>query len=83
MPNHWGTARRAPQNNGMPNFDESFDVVVVGFGFAGAFSAIYAADVGWRVLLAEKQAVPGGISICSYGSMRCARDADDVQHSWP
>jgi len=67
----------------MPNFDESFDVVVVGFGFAGAFSAIHAADARCRVLLAEKQAVPGGISICSYGSMRCARDADDVQHSWP
>ena len=30
------------------------------------------------VLLAEKQAVPGGISICSYGSMRCARSADDA-----
>ncbi|HKD30004.1 MAG TPA: FAD-dependent oxidoreductase [Xanthobacteraceae bacterium] len=71
-------ATRAPQNNGMPNFDESFDVVVVGFGFAGAFSAIHAADGGCRVLLAEKQAMPGGISICSYGSMRCARDADDA-----
>ena len=71
-------ASRAPQTNGMPNFDESFDVVVVGFGFAGAFSAIHAADAGCRVLLAEKQAVPGGISICSYGSMRCARDADDA-----
>src|SRR6187549_2800407 len=63
-------------NGSVPRFDESFDVVVVGFGFAGAFAAIHAADAGCRVLLAEKQSVPGGISICSYGSMRSARDAD-------
>jgi succinate dehydrogenase/fumarate reductase flavoprotein subunit len=65
-------------NRGIPEFDETFDVVVVGFGFAGAFSAIHAADAGSRVLLAEKQAVPGGISICSYGSIRCAHNADDA-----
>jgi succinate dehydrogenase/fumarate reductase flavoprotein subunit len=65
-------------NGGALDFEETFDVVVVGFGFAGAFSAIHAADAGSRVLLAEKQAVPGGISICSYGSIRCARDASDA-----
>src|SRR6516225_4809856 len=64
--------------NGVPEFDEVFDVVVVGFGFAGAFSAIHAADAGARVMLAEKQAVPGGISICSYGSMRCAHNAEEA-----
>ncbi len=68
----------AQTNRTIPKFDETFDVVVVGFGFAGAFSAISAADAGRRVLLAEKQAVPGGISICSYGSMRSARNADDA-----
>src|SRR4029453_5393592 len=69
-------ATSGSSNGGTPDFDEAFDVVVVGFGFAGAFSAIHAADSGCRVLLAEKQPVPGGISICSYGSMRCAHDAD-------
>ncbi|HXQ53011.1 MAG TPA: FAD-dependent oxidoreductase [Stellaceae bacterium] len=59
-------------------FDEEFDVIVVGYGFAGAFTAINAADAGARVLLAEKQPDPGGISICSYGSMRCAHDADEA-----
>src|SRR6202007_2237017 len=68
--------RRGSPNGHIPDFHETFDVVVVGFGFAGAFSAIHAADAGCRVLLAEKQAMPGGISICSYGSMRCARNAD-------
>lgn len=66
------------RSDGRLEFDEAFDVVVVGFGFAGAFSAIHAADGGSQVLLAEKQAVPGGISICSYGSMRCAHSAEEA-----
>ncbi len=57
-------------------FDEEFDVVVVGYGFAGSVSAIQAARTGARVLLIEKTAVPGGISICSYGAVRCASDVD-------
>ena len=32
-------------------FDEEFDVVVVGFGFAGGVSAIEAHDAGAKVLL--------------------------------
>ena len=71
-------ARNGSPDRGIPDFDETFDVIVIGFGFAGAFSAIHAADASRRVLLAEKQAVPGGISICSYGSTRCARSADDA-----
>lgn len=59
-------------------FDESFDVIVVGYGYAGARSAIAAANAGARVLLAEKEATPGGISICSGGHMRSARSADDA-----
>jgi succinate dehydrogenase/fumarate reductase flavoprotein subunit len=56
-------------------FDETTDVVVAGYGFAGAAAAIAAADAGKRVLLLEKMAVPGGISICSGGGMRVATDA--------
>lgn len=57
-------------------FDEEFDVVVVGYGFSGSTTAIEAADAGARVLLIEKAAVPGGISICSYGAVRSADSAD-------
>lgn len=39
-------------------FDESYDVVVIGFGFAGSVSATYAADAGARVLLVD--AAPEG-----------------------
>lgn len=58
-----------------PPFDEWADVVVVGYGFAGGMAAISAADAGRDVLLLEKMAVPGGISICSGGGFRVARDA--------
>lgn len=62
----------------VPSFDEAFDVIVIGYGFAGAISAIHAADAGARVLLAEKEPSTGGISICSYGAIRCAHSADDA-----
>jgi succinate dehydrogenase/fumarate reductase flavoprotein subunit len=55
---------------------ESFDVVVVGFGFAGGISALNAAQRGAKVLLLEKSSVPGGLSICSYGAVRSARDPE-------
>lgn len=57
-------------------FDLEYDVVVVGFGYAGGLSSIVAADNGAKVLLIEKSAVPGGISICSYGALRCANDRE-------
>jgi succinate dehydrogenase/fumarate reductase flavoprotein subunit len=53
----------------------SFDVIVVGFGFAGGVAAMAAHDVGARVLVLEKQPDPGGISVCSAGGVRIARDA--------
>ena len=64
--------------NEVPPFDEEFDVVVIGYGFAGALAAITAADKGCKVLLAEKAGNPGGISICSGGAMRSAHDADEA-----
>ena len=57
-------------------FDEEFDVVVVGYGFAGGAAAIAAADAGCSVLLAEKMLDPGGISITAGGGIRLAKDAD-------
>ena len=59
-------------------FDETFAVVVVGYGFPGTLAAITAADQGATVLLAEKPENPGGMSICSGGAMRSAHDADEV-----
>jgi succinate dehydrogenase/fumarate reductase flavoprotein subunit len=54
---------------------ESFDVIVVGYGLAGAISAIEAHDAGASVLLVEKEPFAGGISICAGGGARIADDA--------
>lgn len=51
-----------------------YDVIVLGYGYAGAVAAISAADAGARVLLAEKAERPGGISVCSAGGLRIAED---------
>lgn len=55
-------------------WDESFDIVVVGYGAAGAVAAIEAADAGASVLLLEKMPDPGGISILSAGGIRASLD---------
>ncbi|MEQ8195288.1 MAG: FAD-dependent oxidoreductase [Rhodospirillales bacterium] len=55
------------------DFAESFDVIVAGYGLAGAAGAIAAADHGARVLLIEKAPIPGGISICAGGGIRITR----------
>ena len=65
----------AKPGRAVDNFDETYDVVVVGYGYAGGITALEAARAGARVLLVEKSSVPGGISICSYGAVRSANDA--------
>ncbi|HZP87448.1 MAG TPA: FAD-dependent oxidoreductase [Burkholderiales bacterium] len=57
-------------------WDHACDVLVVGFGAAGAVAAIEAHDRGADVLLIEKMADPGGISILSAGGIRIAYDAN-------
>ena len=59
-------------------FDETFDIVVAGYGFGGGITAIEAARRGASVLICEKMPQPGGVSICSGGGVRCALDADDA-----
>ena len=46
------------------------DVVVVGFGAAGAVAALEAARAGARTVLLEKMPFPGGISTASAGGIR-------------
>ncbi len=58
------------------DFDHETDILVVGYGFAGAAAAVEAAEAGAQVLIVEKMPDPGGISICSAGSARSAKDAD-------
>ena len=65
-------------SNRVDAFDEEFDVVVAGYGFAGGIAAIEAANAGARVLLLEKMDDPGGISMCAGGGLRTAKNADDA-----
>ena len=60
------------------SWDDTYDVVVVGYGYAGAIAAIEAHDAGSSVLLVEKMPDPGGISVCSGGNIRVADDADEA-----
>lgn len=55
--------------------DLETDIVVVGFGAAGAVAAAEAALTGARVLLLEKMPFPGGLSIASAGGVRVTTDA--------
>src|SRR4051794_28722161 len=56
---------------------ETADVVVVGYGYAGAVAALEAHDAGADVLLIEKMPDPGGISITSGGNVRIIDDVEE------
>ncbi len=60
------------------DLSETYDVVVVGYGYAGGMAAIAAHDAGASVVILEKAATAGGISICSAGGVRYARDEAGV-----
>ncbi len=53
----------------VPRWDHEADVIVVGFGAAGASTAIEAARAGARVLLVESAAGSGGTSALSGGEI--------------
>lgn len=60
------------------HWDVEVDIVVVGYGAAGAIAAIEAADLGKDVLLVEKMPFPGGISAASAGGLRYATNERDA-----
>src|SRR5579862_3331456 len=51
----------------MTQWDESFDVVIVGSGGGGLMAALAASDAGLQPLIVEKQAVVGGSTAMSGG----------------
>jgi len=61
----------------MPTWDETTDVVVVGFGGAGAAASLAANVAGVRVIVLEKApAAEGGSTGCASGSIHSAPKAD-------
>lgn len=61
---------------GVTEWDAEADVIVVGFGGAGASAAIHACDAGASVLILEKAAMGGGATaICGQAFMAVGSDA--------
>ncbi|WP_372930843.1 flavocytochrome c [Shewanella putrefaciens] len=63
-------AKTEPSSTMIPErWDETYDVVVVGSGFAGLSAAIEAKNASASVIILEKMPVPGGNSIINGGGM--------------
>ena len=66
-------------------FDEEYDVVVVGSGFAGMACALKASRAGLKVLMIEKMSVVGGNSAICGGNVACpvnpVQKAQNIQDS--
>ena len=62
---------------GTEQFEESYDVVVVGSGLAGTTAALAAQQKGASVLILEKLPYYGGISQTSAGAFKYATTVDD------
>ena len=66
----------AAANAGIPaaavkNYDETFDVVIIGSGFAGMACALKAGRAGLKVLMLKKMSVVGGNSAICGGNVAC------------
>ena len=59
-------------------WDESFDVIVIGTGFAGLTAAIEAANSGASVVILEKMKGPGGNSLISDGGIAAAGTLEQI-----
>jgi succinate dehydrogenase/fumarate reductase flavoprotein subunit len=58
------------------SWDREADVLVVGYGLAGAVSAVEAQAAGRRVVIVEKATHPGGLSVLSGGFIKCISSID-------
>ena len=73
-----GTASAQPAASGDIVWDKEADVVVIGYGGAGAASAIAAHDAGAEVLILEKSAQGGGNTAVSGGGVLCPTNSEDA-----
>ena len=69
---------QAVEYNKNIKFDKTADVVVIGFGGAGACAAIEAHDAGAKVLILEKLKEAGGNTGVSSGGFMVPKDADEA-----
>lgn len=79
MPEKEAEGRSDIQNSierSIPRWDKEADVVVVGYGGAGAVAAITVTEKGGKVILLEKAPEPGGNTITSNGGMKVCDNAE-------
>jgi len=65
-------------SNTMKEWDREVDVIVAGFGGAGACAAISAYDAGAKVLIIEKAPFGGGNTACALGPMRLPGNEEEA-----
>lgn len=75
-----GTQQTAPKTSGDIAWDAEYDVVVLGYGAAGANAAVAAVEKGAKVLLTEKAPMgsEGGNSQASGQFVMCTDDANQL-----
>ena len=61
------------------HWDETTDVLVIGFGGSGAVTAVTAHDLGKKVLIIEKMPAAGGNTAVSAGGFMCP---DDIEKAY-
>lgn len=61
-------------------WDETYDVIVIGSGFAGLAAAIEAKKAGANVVVLEKMPTPGGNSIINGGIMTATGCPQQAMH---
>ncbi|ACZ13101.1 flavocytochrome c [Sulfurospirillum deleyianum] len=61
-------------------FDEEYDVIVIGTGFAGLAAAAKAAERGYKVLILEKMGRVGGNSVINGGGMAVPMNKYQKKH---
>ncbi len=66
------------KDNRLLSQDEQADVVVVGYGGAGALAALAAHDAAAKVMILEKGVYPGGSTVLAGGSVKIALDVEGV-----
>lgn len=62
----------------LETWDKQADVVVVGYGGAGAVAAITVSEKGGKVLVLEKAPEPGGSTSTASGGMRCPTSKEKI-----
>jgi succinate dehydrogenase/fumarate reductase flavoprotein subunit len=74
-----GTALLSGCSQSQQHWDKETDVVVVGYGGAGAVAAITASDGGASVIILEKAPEPGGNTACASGNVRFSSDPAKIE----